>query len=121
MFKKSAIAAATIAAALVAFQPAANAGDNDGHFKFGFSKGHTYGHSHGFRHDKGFRKGNFSKNRFMSRSKLFRSLKNRGYYDFHDTFRRGAFYKTFAFRDGKIFKLTVDGRNGRILKRRRAG
>lgn len=123
MLKKSAITAATIAAALVAFQPAANAGGK-GHVTFSFSNGHSFGHGYGS--DRGHSRKNFSSKRFqderfLSRSKVFHSLNSLGYRDFHRTSRKGGFYNVNAKRNGKIFQLKIDARNGRIVRKRTIG
>lgn len=119
MLKKTAIAAGTIAAALVAFQPAANAGGKV-HLNFGF--GNAYGHGHwGHGHYDPYYTPSYHGYHVMPRWKLFRKLKHRGYYDFHRTYRKGAYYKVRAVRRGKLYKLTVDGRSGRIVRKRRIG
>ncbi len=118
MLKKTTIAAGTLAAAILAFQPAAEAGKAK--FSLSIGSGHWHHGYHDPYYDPYYAPAHYGYY-VMPRWKVYRKLNRRGFHGFHRTWRKGPYYRLRAYRNGRLFKIKVDARSGRIVWKRRIG
>lgn len=121
MLKKTILAAATVAVSLVAFQPAAQAGNLQVEVHFGGGHG---GHGHwggghgghgGHGHWGGGHGGHGYHKLTCHRGKV--KLRWNGYRHIRATDCRGRYYGFRAIRGHKIYKITMNAYTGRYNKR----
>lgn len=126
-------AAIAMAAAVFATNPSTAKAGTDVQVSIGFggshsgvNKVHFRDHRHG--HRRGYRRGYRSRHfgghyrrgpNFFSRGRIVRKMSRRGFYDCHRVRRNRGVYKMNCFRNDRLFKIKVNARNGKIIKRRR--
>ena len=108
MFKKTLIAAATIAASTIAFQPAAQAGDVQ--IQVHFNGGHWHGHGG---HWGGHWDGPWKLTCREGRHKLRRN----GYHHINAFDCSGKIYRYRVVRNGKVFRVRMNAYTGRYSRR----
>jgi len=112
MFKKTLIAAATVAVSLVAFQPAAQAGNiqidvqfNNGHSGHGHGGHGNWGHGHGHNRYK------------LSCYRGKQKLRRNGYHIIRTYDCRGHQYGYRSIRNHRIFDIKMNAYTGRYSRR----
>ena len=110
MFTKTIFAAATIAVSMIAFQPAAQAGDFQVQIHLG--GGHWGGHWGGGHWDDHW-DGPWKLTCRQGR----RKLRNRGYHHINAFDCYGKIYKYRVIRNGKIFRIRMNAYTGRYSRR----